>query len=830
MDPSQIDVLVQRLVANPHDEEALTAAHQSGAADPKSYALLLERVGAQTRDPAYASHWMSEAANVWSTTLGDAHRAARVLMQAIERDPTQATAADRLAQLYRDKGDSKALVALLERRAKALAPLAPQSDEVRAELTGMHEELGRLWAETLQQPKKALDNYRRALELTPSSAYAMYGSREIYKSLGQWKDALATYEPELEIERDPARRVALLRDEAETRRSAGDLPGATRALGRALEAAAADDTVQQEFAATVVERVAAGDNVSAQDRATAVRLLVGLAEAYDGEHGLAYSAGALDIEPGNDRALQLNAHYARALEREADVPARYLAYIQANPQGSVAPDARWLLEKSYEAAGQLEDAIQILEPLSARADANAKLAELYEKVGRKMPSSPPPVAQRSSVKVVAAPVAPPEDLARGATRPAIAMEPARALGVKASVEDKSQTQSKYAALLARDPAHPDALAWMLGHLRATRDYKSLRDVLLAAARVTIATDVRKERLREVAELSDGQLSDVDGAISAYTQIVALDPEDEAARALLVRGLEKSSRWDELASLLEQAASTETDLEKKIALEKRVAALHEQKRGDVPAAARAWERVAVLVPDDDQAISQASTLFEQAGTVEDAARVIAEYVGGVDDSGARAVLLERLGHLRERMGDSARAGEAFAEAADLRKNTSLWERAEQCFATAQAWDRAGRASVTIADLETNPAKQARHLARAAEHFERWRGRQRGHRAPRSRDRFGSGERRFREAHVEPLRSCWALCRARCVLGEAGRSSCCARKTRRGAATRRGRLRNASRRQRPGARDVAQSARGWRRSAGARVAGRRRRGARGFGRSQ
>src|ERR1700689_4582655 len=148
MDPSQIDVLVQRLVANPHDEEPLTAAHQSGAADPKSYALLLERVGAQTRDPAYAAHWMSEAANVWSTTLGDAHRAARVLMQAIERDPTQRTAADRLAQLYRDKGDVKALVALLERRAKALAPLAQQSPEIRSELAGMHEELGRLWVES----------------------------------------------------------------------------------------------------------------------------------------------------------------------------------------------------------------------------------------------------------------------------------------------------------------------------------------------------------------------------------------------------------------------------------------------------------------------------------------------------------------------------------------------------------------------------------------------------------------------------------------------------------------------------------------------------------
>src|SRR5579883_2248633 len=149
MEPTQVDSLVQRLIANPHDEEALTYAHQAGASDPKSYALLLERVGAETRDPQYASHWLSEAANVWSTTVGDAHRAARVLMQAIDRDPTQRTAADRLSQLYRDKGDVKALVALLERRARALSPMAAQNAEQRQELASMHEELGRLWNESL---------------------------------------------------------------------------------------------------------------------------------------------------------------------------------------------------------------------------------------------------------------------------------------------------------------------------------------------------------------------------------------------------------------------------------------------------------------------------------------------------------------------------------------------------------------------------------------------------------------------------------------------------------------------------------------------------------
>src|SRR5438477_760085 len=138
MNHQEIEELVQRLVADPHDEDALAYAHQAGESDPKSYAYLLEKVGQQTRDPAFASHWLSEAANVWSTTLGDAHRAARVLMMAIDKDPTQSLAAERLAQLYRDKGDIRALAALLDRRTKALAAMASQNGEIRGELAGLH--------------------------------------------------------------------------------------------------------------------------------------------------------------------------------------------------------------------------------------------------------------------------------------------------------------------------------------------------------------------------------------------------------------------------------------------------------------------------------------------------------------------------------------------------------------------------------------------------------------------------------------------------------------------------------------------------------------------
>jgi len=609
MEVGQIEGIVQRLVENPHDEDALATAHRAGETDPKSYALLLERVGTETRDPAYASHWLSEAANVWSTTLGDAHRAARVLMQAIERDPTQPTAADRLAQLYRDKGDIKALVALLERRAKALAPLAQESPEIRVELAAMHGELGRLWNDSLQQPNKAFENFRRSAEL-----------------------------------------------------------------------------------------------------------LVGLAELYDGEHGFAYSAGALDLEPGHDRALQLYAHYARSLEREDDVASRYLAYIQVNPAGAMASDVRWLLAGSYEGAGQVEEAIQILEPLRGQGDAqaSAKVRELYGQIGQRMPSAPPP-----PLPAAATPGASSSGRLRRVSAPpdkvASLLDAAQAF---ASAGKSSDAYQKYREVLEGDPKHPEALSWVQDYLRTKRQYAPLRDVLLAALRVPGETvEARKERLREVAGLCEGNLRDVDGAINAWKQLIAIDRTDEAGHQSLTRLLEKAHRWDDLANLMEQEAAGESDVEKKIALEKKLATLHEQKRHDQAAAADALGRIANVTPEDDRAISTASKMFEKAGALDRAAQVISDNASSVVDPAVRSPLLERLGALREKLSDPGGAGEAYAEAADAEKSDKLWEAAERCFAGTERWEDAGRAASKRAELAEGGHKQAEHLARSAEHMGR-----------------------------------------------------------------------------------------------------------------
>jgi hypothetical protein len=731
MDPSQIDALVQRLVANPHDEEALAYAHQAGGADPKSYAFLLEKVGAETHDPGYAAHWLSEAANVWSTTLGDAHRAARVLMMAIDKDPTQNVAAERLAQLYREKGDLKALAALLDRRSRALAPLVASNPAMRGELAGMHEELGRLWAEPpLTQPKKAIDSYRKAIELDPNSALAIYSLRELLKAQGQWDEALAMYAAELSIEPDAARRVALLRDEAATRKLAGDLRGVTGALAMARQIDDGDPSLQQEYGASILDRISAGENVPEDERSHAAELLVSLAESYDGDHGLAYAGGALDILPGHDRALELFAYYARALRSEAELVPRYAAYVRANPEGAMATEARHAVAAAHEGVGDYRSAVEVLEPLRNRGDAEAaeKLKDLYPLAARQpagAPGPPPPPRgggaslQQGTMPAAFAPAGPgaPDSSRRlmAADRLQGVLDAAQMLVGKGK---KQEAFAKYKEVLDVDAAHPEALSWVEDYLRTKRDYALLRDVLLAAVRQMGAmpdasVSGRKDRLREVAGLCEGNLRDIDGAIGAWKQLLSLDRADEAARGSLTRLLEKTQRWDDLASLLEQEATTEHDPELKIALEKKLANLQETKRRDFVAAAEAWSRIAELMPDDAQAVGTASKLFEKADRLDLAAHVIAGTAPSLEDPVARGNLLEHLGELREQLNDLPAAGDAFASAADALKNYKLWESAERCFTAAELWDRGANAALQRAHLAGDPKAQAQHYARAAD---------------------------------------------------------------------------------------------------------------------
>jgi hypothetical protein len=667
MDASEIDVLVQRLVANPHDQEALAYAHNAGNADPKSYAVFLEKVGNATPDPSYASHWLSEAANVWSVTLGDPHRAARVLMMAVDKDPTQETAAERLAQLYRDKGEYKALVALLERRAKALNPLAAQSPELRLHLAGIHEELGRLWTEPpLSTPKKGADNYRRAIELDNTSAYAVYALRELYKQSQQLDEALPLFAMEQAIVTDIERKLALYRDEAEVRKQLGDRPGATQILREARNVAQDDAALVQELAASILERMHAGEAVSHGERQEAADLFVSLAEMYPGEHGFAYSSAALDASPGHDRAMQLAQHYARELGRTNEIYPRWQEYLSVNPGGAMGSEAR-------------------------------------RETGQPDVGGYPPPQHQASLGPLPGPAEPEGGAEYRSEQIMRTLQEASAL---ASRGQKPQALAKYKSVLSMDPAHPEALAWVEDYLRQKRQYAELRDVLMQAARAPSATnETRKQQLLDVAGLCETQLRDLETAIQAWKQICTIDRGDATAREHLRRLLERGGRWDELAAILEQEAMTTSDEEAKIALEKKLAQLHEVKRKDFVAAGEAWARLAGMMAGDEAPIQTAVKLFEKGQRRDLACQVLSENAAAVEDKTVKAALYQKLGELYEKAGELGEAGEAYVLAAESEGGAKLWEAAERSFVAAQRWDRAAYVVGQRAEATEGKAKAA-----------------------------------------------------------------------------------------------------------------------------
>ncbi len=667
-----MEALVQRLVQNPHDQEAITYAHHAGQSDPRSYAMLLEKVGTATSDPAFACHWLTEAAQVWSETLGDAHRAARALMIAIDRDPTQPTPAERLATLYRDKGDTKALVALQERRAKALAPLAHNDPDMRAHVAGIHEELGRLWSEPpLSQTKKAIENYRRAIEYDPASQYAIYALRELLKAGQMWADAIPYFSMELALVDDPERQLALYRDEAEVRKAAGDALGAADALrqARAIDGDR-DPAIKQELATLVLDRVRGGEQVHPDEAAESAQLFAELADEFPGEHAYSYSLCALDVDPAHDRAIQLAMYYAEQLGRQAEVGPRAAAYLKASPHGALAQEARDLVSQAMDSDTADESMIDALAPA---ADAST------------------------------------QERVRGL------LDVADALVRKAK---KHEAAAKYQEIVTLDPANNDAVSFLESYLRQTRKYADLRDVLLNAAKTSgVDPEARKGWLREIAGLCETQLRDMDGAIYAWKQLLAVDRTEEGPRTQLRRLLERAQRWDDLATLLEQEAEQVTDTEARISMEKSLAKLHEQKRKDPVAAGEAWARIASLALGDDGALTTAVKLFERGERADLAASVIAENVGAIEDEGARSQLYKKLGELREAAGEMNGAGDAFAEAGALGHDASLWESAERCFVAAEVWEQAAAAVQQRAQLAGKPRDQAKLLATEADYLGR-----------------------------------------------------------------------------------------------------------------
>lgn len=613
-DPEQ---LRRRLESDPTDEQAfagLQAVYVEGGYDAE-LAELLEYRATYGVDGARSANLLVRSAELWLDRLGNRERGISALTRALEKEPMVQGAVERLEALYRERGDTAALMALFEQQLQALE--AYDSGEAAAPLRAHYnQQLGEIWAQVYDRQDQAVFYFRRAFELDPRNVMALYCAREIYQKLGNHETATKLLDLEARAEPDAGRRVALYRELGHARAERlGDLEGAVVALKRALALEPSNADVMGELALLLLRRAPLGGGDA--DRQRAADLLYQVAALSEGEVALGYCDAALDAWPENEGALALFEQTCREtgrLELLADRYRRLLEPLAASP----------LLADVYRRAGQIaaelgavDEAIDYFEgllPVGEPADRQA-LADLYRRAGRG--------AQLADLLAT--------ELGGGA--PAFGGEPApvdpealprlRELAELLRAQGREEeAEARMLEIIELDPGDPDATSYLERRYRQRGDWDSLYALLSGAGgSQRLSAAARVVRLREAAGIAEERLGNVDGAIAAYKLAAILDAGDAELPRQLERLLIAAERWDDLIDRIETNAARAETPQEKIDLLRRIADIHQVRRTDPGAAADTFRRILELKPDDRAALESLDEIYLREGDWESLVTVL-----------------------------------------------------------------------------------------------------------------------------------------------------------------------------------------------------------------
>jgi tetratricopeptide (TPR) repeat protein len=276
-------------------------------------------------------------------------------------------------------------------------------------------------------------------------------------------------------------------------------------------------------------------------------------------------------------------------------------------------------------------------------------------------------------------------------------------------------------VLRRDESSMEALAQLSGLYERAKDYRKLGAVLREQAAQTADSAARMQLLVKLGTTAVEKLNDDELAVEAWRGVLALDPNDRRAQEALKKRFiamqawdeldafyAESGRWDELIRLLEReseqpGASDAT----KVALFFKIARLWAERKEKTDRAARYFERVLELDPNNRAA---ASALIPILAAANDARKLAAAYevkLAG-DPTAERVETLRALGALYEgKLQDRALAFERFAAAFEADPHDD--RAALDLERTAEAADRLGDAAALIDRVASSTPDRADGVA-------------------------------------------------------------------------------------------------------------------------
>ncbi|MGA7124127.1 MAG: tetratricopeptide repeat protein, partial [Polyangiaceae bacterium] len=564
-----------------------------------------------------------KAARIGSDRVNDAGQAFSVLASALRDDPSLAETRDEIEKVAQGSGAQRALVGLYAELAASVADAALARD-YWLRIAGIDDRLGDV--------DEAAAAYYKVLAIDPDDGEALSALDRLFTRTSRWEDLIGVVQRRIEQAGDAAGREGLYASMAQIYDTQLGRPDdAIRAYQKMLELDAGsaralealDDLFTRrqmwsELAENLEAQLALAPTEEAQ-----ISLLLRLAALRESKMGLIDVAiegyrQILERAPANREALA-------ALERLGKSPKYELTIAD-------------LLEPLYQRAGDWERLIDVHEVQVRRSDDATRrvellqyVAQLYEDsagdlgaafatLARALKEDPANEGTREQLDRVARASGRFADLANVFEQLASQVDDSSLasalymMSASANEDDIGNVDAAialYRKVLEIDPLNLSAARSLERLFRATERYQDLSIALQRKSEILEEPLEKKDALFQAAAIEEDVLNRPEAAITAYSKVLEIDPDDLRALDALVKRYLDLSRWHELLAVYAKKADLVADVDEKKGIYYQVGAVYERELGDVPRAIDTYEKILELDPDDLQALSRLDVLYEQA---------------------------------------------------------------------------------------------------------------------------------------------------------------------------------------------------------------------------
>ncbi|HEU4730931.1 MAG TPA: hypothetical protein VFT22_23710, partial [Kofleriaceae bacterium] len=586
------------------------------------------------RDPLRAADAWSEAGEAMAV-LGETETAIEYLETALELDPGNERATDRLLELV-EASDPALAAEIIERELTELAQLhdparrRPGGDgrrkaEVVQRRAAQHRRAAALWNEHLGRVDRALWHFQQAWKLEPHRTEALEAARQLYHSLGDDAMVAKLYGAELEVLGNDKSPAATAR-KAAVRLELGKLAIRAKDLEAAaghLEEASRLDPASLEIAEALAEVYATpgfrgnADDGAWRHKASELFVEVGRRRmaSRDDTTGINYLRRAAGIDPyGKTSSVALEAALSDTAQwQELDRMLRHRSSVLQDP----AERAEVLRRRAALYRNQLPDRdglIEVLTELVACEPPGGKAArELRELLREDQEWDALSRLMEAEINALGADPSTPahvlvEEILELAT---VARE---------HMGDRDRAAELLHQALGVDPTHEEALARYVDHFRERRDWRGLIDLMEFALdnvrEAGASEDELVRRLEEIAQLAELRLGDIPRAIDAWQRIAELEPGSPKVAEALRRLGARAKMWEQLVTSLEHEVAAAPGPVQRTHVLKKMAQTYRERQIDPRRAIELYEQIIAEGPGDDQTLDHTlkalAELYEREG--------------------------------------------------------------------------------------------------------------------------------------------------------------------------------------------------------------------------